>query len=212
MFSNCSTDWLSWSGNVCITLLSRKHGSDTNWRSRFDNQWHLVKAFSKFLLPIIARSAEDTLKVLWSEITDLTSKIRERDEQITSLQSPIMNLNTTFLSISRSLKRSRYILGPITIEPLIPSGIIYQNLWELSLTRHLMLQPVVNLPLYHSHVLRLNFAHISKHTFSVSRTYLNFLSCSDWPHRSIPNNDLNHILGAEEYIRSLRSPVFTGAI
>ena len=63
---------------------------------------------------------------------------------------------------------------------------IYQNLWELSLTRHLILQPIVNVPLYHSHFLRYNFAHISKHTFSASRTHLNLLSCSDWPHRSLP--------------------------
>ena len=66
-----------------------------------------------------------------------------------------------------------------TTEPLLASGIIYQNLCELSLTRHLMLQPLVNLPLYHSHFLRLNFAHISKHTFSASRSHLNILSCSD---------------------------------
>ena len=38
-----------------------------------------------------------------------------------------------------------------TTEPLLSSGIIYQNLCELSLTRHLMLQPLVNLTLYLSH-------------------------------------------------------------
>ena len=73
-----------------------------------------------------------------------------------------------------------------TTEPLQSSGIIYQNLWELSLARHLMLQPLVNLTRYHSHFLRLNFAHISKHTFSASRTHLKILSCSDWLHRSLP--------------------------
>ena len=40
--------------------------------------------------------------------------------------------------------------------------------------------------LYHSHFLRLNFAHISKHTFSASRTHLHILSCSDWLQRSLP--------------------------
>ena len=73
-----------------------------------------------------------------------------------------------------------------TTEPLLSSGIIYQNLWELSLTRHLILQPLVNVPPYYSHFLRPNFAHISKHTFSASRTHLNLLSCTDWPHRSLP--------------------------
>ena len=41
--------------------------------------------FSKCLLPIIARFVEKTFKLLMSEITDLTSQIRERDEQIISL-------------------------------------------------------------------------------------------------------------------------------
>ena len=40
--------------------------------------------------------------------------------------------------------------------------------------------------LYHSHFLRLNFVHISKHTFSASRTHLHILSCSDCLHRSLP--------------------------
>ena len=48
----------------------------------------VIEAVSKCLLPkFIARSVEGTFKVLRSEITDLTSKFRERDEQITSLQS-----------------------------------------------------------------------------------------------------------------------------
>ena len=73
-----------------------------------------------------------------------------------------------------------------TTEPLLSSGIVYPNLWELSITRHLILQSLVNVLLYHSHFLRPNFAHISKHTFSASRIHLNLLSCSDWPHRSLP--------------------------
>ena len=52
-----------------------------------------------------------------------------------------------------------------TTEPLLSPGITYQNLWELSLTRHLIVQPLVNVPLYHFHILRTNFAHITKHTF-----------------------------------------------
>ena len=35
--------------------------------------------------------------------------------------------------------------------------------------------------------LRPNFANISKHNFSASRTYLNLLSFSNWPHRSLPS-------------------------
>ena len=66
-----------------------------------------------------------------------------------------------------------------TTEPLLSSGIIYQNLCELSLTRHLILQPLVNIHLYYSHFLIPNFVHISKHTFSASRTHLSLLSCSD---------------------------------
>ena len=43
----------------------------------------------------------------------------------------------------------------------------------------LILQPLANVPLYHSHFLRFNFVHISKHTFSASRTHRNLLSSSD---------------------------------
>ena len=56
---------------------------------------------------------------------------------------------------------------------------------KTSLTRHLILQLLVNVPPYHSHFLRQNFAHISEHTFSASHSHLNLLSCSDWPHRSL---------------------------
>ena len=94
-----------------------------------------------------------------------------------------------------------------TTKPLLSSGIIYQNLWEPSLIRHLILQPLVNVPSYHSHFLRPNFALISKHTFSASYTHPN-LFCSDRSNRSL--NDV--LRAAGEYIRSLRSPVFTGAI
>ena len=89
-----------------------------------------------------------------------------------------------------------------TTEPLLSSGIIYQNLWELSLTRHLILQPLVNVPLYHSHFLRPNFAHISRLTFSASHIHLNSLVF--FPARTdhidlYPKNDLNHTLRAWEY-------------
>ena len=76
---------------MCITPLSRRHCSDRNWRSCFAiSHPRIIEAFIKCLLPIIVRSVEDTFKVLrWlrSEITDFIWKIRERDEQITSLQS-----------------------------------------------------------------------------------------------------------------------------
>ena len=81
-----------------------------------------------------------------------------------------------------------------TTKPLLSSGIIYQNLWELSLTRHLILQPLVNVTPYHSHFLRPNFVLISKHTYSASHTHVNLLFPARTDHIDLYlNNDLNHI-------------------
>ena len=89
------------------------------------------------------------------------------------------------------------VLGPSTTSSLKifnPSynqtaPILWNNLPKSMRTfsnNHIILLPIVNVPPYKSHFLRPNIAHISKHTFSASHNHLNLLSCSDWPHRSLP--------------------------
>ena len=85
-------------------------------------------------------------------------------------------------STTSSLKISNRLYN----ELLLSSVIIYPNLWKPSLTRHLILQSQVDVPPYHSHFHRPNFAFISKHTFLASHSHLNLLSCLDWLHQSLP--------------------------
>ena len=59
-----------------------------------------------------------------------------------------------------------------------------------------MLQPLVNLPLYHSHFLRLNFAHISKPFWHLVPTSTFFPARTDYIDL-YPNNDLNHTCAPE---------------
>ena len=92
---------------------------------------------------------------------------------------------------------------------LLFSGIIYQNLLELSQLFNLTLQPLVNVPpTNHSNFLRLNFALISKSTFSSSHTYLN-LSRLDLPHGSLPKQRCKQCIARRGNIRLLRFPVLT---
>ena len=97
-------------------------------------------------------------------------------------------------------------------KPLLSSDIICQELWILSLTCYLILQPLGQcsaLPLclskaqFRSHLKTYFLHHIPTLTFYPAWT----------DHIDLyPNSDVNRVLCTKEYIRLIWSPVFTGNI
>ena len=150
------------------------HGVSCPRNKLFHCWFILIQHVSSFFYP-----ADSSCFML---IQPVSSLFLQCEQSCFMLTQPVSSLfHHCFITVS-PVQTSLYSTPPLYLlikylivhstKLLLSSGIIYQNLWELSLTRYLILQPLVNVTPNHSHFLIPNFAVITKHTFLASHTFL----------------------------------------